>query len=152
MILKTVIAVVALLAIAFVARLVLLGAESRRPRAIAVEDRLAPCPRSPNCVSSRETRPAFRVEPLAAPEAPLAAARRAIERLPRARIVEEETGTYLRAECRSFLFGFVDDLELALDSDAGVLEVRSASRVGHSDLGANRRRVEELRALLAAER
>ncbi len=152
MILKTAIAVAALLALAFVARLVLLGAESRRPSSAPVRERLAPCPGSPNCVSSRETHPDRRVEPLAAPEGAIAAARRAIEKMPRARVVEEESEAYLRAEFRSRLFGFVDDLELALDREAGVLEVRSASRVGHSDLGANRRRVEELRARLADER
>ncbi len=152
MILKTAIAVAALLALVFVARLVLLGAESRRPPASPARERLAPCPGTPNCVSSRAARPGRRVEPLAAPEGAIDAARRAIERMPRARVVEEEAGTYLRAEFRSPLFGFVDDLELELDREAGVLQVRSASRVGHSDLGANRRRVEELRALLAAGR
>ncbi|MEQ8662522.1 MAG: DUF1499 domain-containing protein, partial [Gammaproteobacteria bacterium] len=51
--------------------------------------------------------------------------------------------TYLHATFRSALFGFVDDVELRLDGDA--LHWRSASRVGYSDLGANRRRLEALR-------
>ncbi len=54
---------------------------------------------------------------------------------------------YLHAEERSRLFRFVDDLELLAAPD-GELIVRSASRVGRSDLGVNRRRVERLRALL----
>jgi uncharacterized protein (DUF1499 family) len=68
--------------------------------------------------------------------------------LPRTRIVAD-TGSYLHAECRSALFGFVDDLELQLRPDRSLIAVRSASRVGYSDLGANRRRVEELRSELA---
>lgn len=61
--------------------------------------------------------------------------------------MEEEAG-YLHAVCRSRLFGWADDLELRIDTEAGVVHVRSASRVGYSDLGVNRRRVERLRAAL----
>jgi uncharacterized protein (DUF1499 family) len=53
--------------------------------------------------------------------------------------------TYLRATFRSRLFGYEDDVEFRLDIAAGVVHVRSASRVGHSDFGANRKRVEALR-------
>jgi uncharacterized protein (DUF1499 family) len=59
-----------------------------------------------------------------------------------------ETPGYLHAECRSALFGFVDDLELHLRVSEGVIAVRSASRLGYSDLGVNRRRVEILRTSL----
>ncbi|MCE3240443.1 MAG: hypothetical protein K0Q83_950 [Deltaproteobacteria bacterium] len=55
---------------------------------------------------------------------------------------------YLHAECTSAVFGFVDDLELHLRIAEGVIAVRSASRLGYSDLGVNRRRIEDLRALL----
>ncbi len=68
--------------------------------------------------------------------------------LPRARIVEE-TEDYLHAECRSALFGFVDDLELQLRPSESIIAVRSASRLGYSDFGVNRRRVEALRESLA---
>lgn len=109
--------------------------------------RLAPCPARPNCVSSQADDAAHRVEPFAAPDG---AQRRldrlaaVIETMPRTRIVER-TDLYLRAEATSRIFRFVDDLELAADEAAGVVHVRSASRVGRSDLGVNRRRVEELR-------
>jgi uncharacterized protein (DUF1499 family) len=46
------------------------------------------------------------------------------------------------------VFGFIDDLELHLRSAEGLIAVRSASRLGYSDLGVNRRRIEDLRALL----
>jgi uncharacterized protein (DUF1499 family) len=67
--------------------------------------------------------------------------------LPRARIVESGEG-HLRAEVTSRLFRFVDDLELLLVPGTARIEVRSASRVGYSDLGVNRARVEALRAAL----
>jgi len=56
---------------------------------------------------------------------------------------------YLHATAHSALFGFVDDLECRLDAQRGVIHLRSASRVGGSDLGANRARIEALRAAFA---
>jgi uncharacterized protein (DUF1499 family) len=114
---------------------------------------LAPCPSSPNCISSDAGDAAHRVPAfeLAAP-APAAwrALRLAVAGLPRTRIVAE-TPDYLHAECASALFGFVDDLELHLRSAEGRIAVRSASRLGRSDLGVNRRRVEGLRSALRRE-
>ena len=77
------------------------------------------------------------------------AARDAVSQLPRTRIVTD-TNDYLHAECKSRFFGFVDDLELQLRPEDGIIAVRSASRVGYSDLGANRKRVEDLRESLSA--
>ncbi len=132
--------------------LVVLGLASRRTRQGGwVKERLAACPSSPNCVSSRDPRGRFRVEPLTIEGSPEEAFRRAAEvvrALPRTRIVTEDDG-YLHAECASTLFRFVDDLELELAVEARVVHVRSASRIGHSDLGANRRRVERIRRTLA---
>ena len=111
---------------------------------------LAACPSSPNCVSSDAGDPPHRVPALEiaapAPEA-WRAARLAVAGLPRTRIVTE-TADYLHAECASAIFGFVDDLELDLRPSEGLIAVRSASRVGRSDLGVNRRRVEDLRSAL----
>jgi len=119
-----------------------------------VSERVAPCGDRPNCVSSRESRPDFRVEPLeftGSPEDAFARVRAAVEALPRTRVVVAEAD-YLHAECTTALFRFVDDLELELASDSsaegGVIHVRSASREGYSDLGVNRKRVERLRAAL----
>ncbi len=61
--------------------------------------------------------------------------------------VVSRTPDLLSAEFRSDLFGFVDDLQLRVDRVAAVVQLRAASRVGHSDLGVNRQRVEQLRAL-----
>ena len=70
--------------------------------------------------------------------------------LPRTRIVVD-TADYLHAECASAVFGFVDDLELHLRRAEGIIAVRSASRLGYSDLGVNRHRIENLRALLISQ-
>ncbi len=115
-----------------------------------VSSRLAPCPDTPNCVSTDATDRVHAAAPfrLAVPARQgWTAVRAAVGELPRARIVAERHD-YLHAECRSLIFGFVDDLELELRSSAGMIAVRSAARVGRGDLGVNRRRVERLRAML----
>ena len=67
-----------------------------------------------------------------------------VSRMPRTTVVTSEPG-YLYAQCRTPLLGFTDDLEFYLDAPAGVIQVRSASRLGKGDLGVNRKRVEALR-------
>ena len=92
-----------------------------------------------------------RMSPLrltAPPQQAWAAARESVLALPRTRIVTLRDD-YLHAECRSAWLGFVDDLELHLRAGDGVIAVRSASRLGYSDLGVNRARVESLREALA---
>ncbi|HSD60534.1 MAG TPA: DUF1499 domain-containing protein [Burkholderiales bacterium] len=128
----------------------LLSLGGSRPANLGVRDgRLAPCPASPNCVSS-DADDDHAVEPLrlALPaEKSWRAIREAVAALPRTAFVTE-TDDYLHAECQSALLGFVDDLELHLRPTEGIVAVRSASRLGHSDLGVNRKRVEGLRATL----
>ncbi len=123
-----------------------------RPTHLGVHDSaLAPCPSSPNCVSSDAKDSAHHVPAFElsqpAPEA-WRVARDLVADLPRTVIVTE-TSDYLHAECSSAILGFVDDLELHLRPSQGSIAVRSASRLGHGDLGVNRRRVEKLRGLLA---
>jgi uncharacterized protein (DUF1499 family) len=115
--------------------------------------RLAPCKASPNCVSSQAD-PSDKehyIAPLAmkanAPGDAMAAVRNAVESMPRTSIVRVEPG-YLYAEFQSKLMGFVDDVEFLADPAAGVVHVRSASRLGRRDFGVNRNRVEALRAIL----
>ena len=66
---------------------------------------------------------------------------------PRVNVVSE-TANYLYAEFKSAGMGYVDDVEFALDDKAGVIQVRSASRLGIRDLGVNRARVEAIRGQL----
>ncbi len=116
------------------------------------QGRLELCPPSPNCVCSDHVDTAHGIEPLrlaAHPEDAWPAIERSVRELPRTRIVNSKPG-YLHAECASAVFGFVDDLELNLRPDEGIIAVRSASRLGYSDFGVNRRRVEQLRKILHA--
>ena len=123
----------------------------KRPGNLGITDgKLASCGRRLNCVSSQaDPADAQRyVAPLpfkgSAAEA-IATARRAVESIPRARVVRAE-GDYLHAEFRSKLMGYVDDVEFTFDAAAGLLHVRSASRLGRRDFDVNRERVEALRA------
>jgi uncharacterized protein (DUF1499 family) len=70
---------------------------------------------------------------------------------PRTRIVREEPG-YLKAECRSRVFRFVDDVELVFDDEARQIHFRSASRLGRRDFVVNRQRMKEIRAAFLADR
>lgn len=113
---------------------------------------MAGCPTAPNCVSSLAEEPQHAVQPLTFGGNVHAAWERlksVVENLPRTDVVVEEPD-YLAAECSSRLFGFVDDLEFQLDAHDSVIHMRSASRVGYSDLGVNRRRVERVRELFSA--
>src|SRR5262245_46267656 len=111
-------------------------------------DALAPCPSKPNCVSSLARDAAHQIAPIAFRGDPAQAMRRlraVIEAMPRTHIVSASDSA-LRAEFTSRLFRFVDDVDCVVDSAAGVIQIRSASRVGYSDLGVNRTRVEAIRA------
>ncbi|MCB1669705.1 MAG: DUF1499 domain-containing protein [Gammaproteobacteria bacterium] len=110
-----------------------------------LDGRLADCPDSPNCVCSFESRESHYVAPL---DASLAQVQQVLLALPEARIVSQQ-GNYLYAEFTSRLMGFVDDVEFLYDPDAGVTHVRSASRLGYSDLGVNRSRIESIRNRLS---
>jgi len=115
--------------------------------------RLRPCPASRNCVSSDAVNRGARVAALVLAVPAVAAWSRIVDiiaGLPRTEIVER-SATYVHATCRTRWLGFVDDLELELRPASGTVAVRSASRVGYSDLGVNRRRIERLRGLLVAE-
>lgn len=109
-----------------------------------LNDRLTPCPDSPNCVSSFETDEEHGIQPLAAP---LADIEQVLVGLDEANIVSSD-GNYLYAEFTSRIMGYVDDVEFLYDANAGVTHVRSASRLGYSDLGANRNRIEGIRSAL----
>ncbi len=117
-----------------------------RPNNLGVKDgKLAPCPGTPNCVSSQSEDPQFKIDPL--PPATIADLKTIVANMERTTIIEE-TDNYLYAEFKSKLMGYVDDVEFYLDSDANVIQVRSASRLGKSDLGVNRKRIEEIRSQL----
>jgi uncharacterized protein (DUF1499 family) len=117
-----------------------------------VDGRLAPCPDSPNGVSSEPTEPAAnRILPLAI----TGSSQHLLESLKKVILAEggtvsREAPDYLAATFRTGIFKFVDDVEFRVAEDKSVIHVRSASRVGHSDFGANRKRVEAIRRRLEA--
>lgn len=120
---------------------------SKRPSNLGVSDgKLAACPASPNCVSTQADNPDQRIEPLRMVgdlDAVTSIARKTILAMPRSELVVEEQH-YCHVECTSLICRFVDDLEIWIDEDSKLIHARSASRVGYSDLGVNRKRVEHI--------
>jgi len=120
-----------------------------------MDGRLAHCPDTPNCVCSEYA--GDRAHFIAPFELPAKTTAEALELLREAILAEGGTiraarEDYLAATYSTPLFGFVDDLEVRIDTARGQVQVRSASRVGRGDLGANRKRVERLRELLREDR
>ncbi len=106
-----------------------------------------PCGDKPNCVSTADTRDRYTLSPyILRPGVTLDQVERVALTLSGAQTAEK-TADYLRIECTTRIMRFVDDLELKIAD--GHLLVRSESRVGYSDFGVNRRRVEELREKLS---
>jgi len=111
---------------------------------------LPPCPNSPNCVSSQAADSDHYIAPFkikGKPEDAFAALKKALSEQSRT-VITEASDTTLHAEATSLIFRFVDDVNAILDAESGMIQVRSASRVGYSDFGVNRRRVEALRTAL----
>lgn len=125
----------------------------RRPANLGVKDgRLAPCRRSPNCVSSQAdpTDEEHYIAPISF-SGTMEELRKVIGELELATIVEAKDD-YLYAEFRTPVLRFVDDVELYYEKENSLIHVRSASRLGRRDFKANRRRVEQLRAFIQARR
>jgi uncharacterized protein (DUF1499 family) len=125
------------------------------PQNLGLHDgKLAPCPGTPNCVSSQATDDGHTVAPLAASvpdcSSAMAAVASAIEAEPRTTFIARNPA-YVRVEFTSRIFRFVDDVEVACDPTTHRLDIRSASRLGESDLGVNRARVERLTKALAGK-
>lgn len=120
---------------------------------VSTEALLPPCPRSPNCVSTQAERPSQRMEPIPY-QGSLTAARERMLRVLRARprtTIVQEGPALIRAECRSLLFRFVDDVEIRFDDAARLIHFRSASRLGRRDFGVNRNRMDEIRGAFLLE-
>jgi uncharacterized protein (DUF1499 family) len=142
--------IITVLGIFLLAGLKMLSLSAARPDSLGVHDgRLAPCPDTPNCVCTQSDNREHWMEPLTIPDQVTDPIRRLavlVGTMPGAEIVTE-TNDYLHAEFRSRLFRFCDDVEFLLDPDTNRVHFRSASRVGRSDLGANRARMEQIREI-----
>ena len=127
-----------------------LGVMSRQaPEPSLVEGKLEPCPARPNCVCSEtyaEQSQSNMIDPINIGEGEgykiWLLFRKAV--LARGGVIMYEADSYLHAEFTSMVFRFVDDVEARLDEASGQIHLRSASRIGHSDFGANRRRTENI--------
>jgi uncharacterized protein (DUF1499 family) len=112
---------------------------------------LSPCPSSPNCVVSQNADETHYVKPITY-QGDRQTARETLLKVlsvvPNTVIVEERDN-YIRTESRSKIMGFVDDAEFYFPDDKKVIQIRSASRLGESDLGVNRRRLEQIRLAMA---
>ncbi|MCW8891197.1 MAG: DUF1499 domain-containing protein [Sedimenticola sp.] len=150
---KTVILIIAGLAVAALVGFMVLGILSRSGEPIGlVEGKLAPCPEKPNCVCSEFDDLAHFTQPItfssSSIEELLPVLKAIIQDMDGALVIEDDY--YLAATFSSALFGFVDDLEIRIDETKRTLHVRSASRVGYSDAGVNGKRVEQFRSTLNA--
>ena len=112
---------------------------------------LMPCPKTPNCMNSQAVDEKHHIQPIRYPGTSQDARSRLLQ------ILESEKRTkiltakdnYIRAEFMSALFRFVDDVEFYFPkehADETVIHIRSASRIGYSDFGANRKRIERIRS------
>ncbi|MDJ0729482.1 MAG: DUF1499 domain-containing protein [Crocosphaera sp.] len=109
--------------------------------------KLLPCPGTPNCVNSQSQEAEHSIESLTYQEdseTAIARLKDIINQQERTKIVSE-TDDYFYAQFTSHWMGFIDDVEFYVNENKGVIDVRSASRLGESDLGVNRQRIETIR-------
>lgn len=122
-----------------------------RPDNIGLTDgKLASCPASPNCVVSQGADEEHAIAPIAYTTDRKAARQNLIDILsvvPRTKIIEQ-SDRYILAESQSRLMGFRDDTEFYLPEGKNIIHARAAARMGESDLGVNRRRIEQVRLAL----
>lgn len=116
--------------------------------------RFAPCPDSPNCVSTQSAGGYPQMQPIPY-NGDTAAARAAIleivESMPRSRVITADDA-YLHIEFRSRIFRFVDDVEFFFDEPNQEIHFRAAARMGSSDMNVNPQRMESIRDEFEARR
>ena len=106
------------------------------------------CPEKPNCIFSKSSTALHMIAPLIYQNSFLEAKEKllkVIKSMPRSEIVTNKE-SFLHVEFTSKIFRFVDDVEFYFNAP-GIIHFRSASRIGHSDMGVNRHRIEEIRHL-----
>ena len=128
--------------------MIFLGCSGTRPSHVAKgQGMLAPCPQTPNCVSTTAEDKASAIEPLTYYSNTKTAMEKLVRitrSMQRTKIITQ-TENYLYVEYTSAVWRFVDDVEFSFDEEKKIIHFRSASRLGKSDLGVNRNRMKEVR-------
>jgi uncharacterized protein (DUF1499 family) len=128
-----------------------MGCSGTIPKLGIVNGKLMPCPDTPNCVSSQTEDESHFIEPInfiGTPQDAQVRLMQILEDLDRTTIYDVQEN-YIRVEFTSKIFRFVDDVEFyfpSTNNEKITINFRSASRIGHSDLGANRKRIEQIRS------
>ena len=123
-------------------------AKSKKPIGI-VDGKLHPCPKSPNCVSTQATDEKQKMEPINYSGSLEDANRNIvtiINSLKRSKVITNEED-YIHIEFRTATFRFVDDVEFLFDDKEKIIHFRSRARMGYSDMGVNRKRMENITKL-----
>lgn len=117
---------------------------------ISPKKKLPPCKDTPNCVSSQAFDKLHYIPPFKISGDAMRAWRefRNVVKTHNRIVITHETESSLHAEATSLVLSFVDDIDAFLDAETGVIHIRSASRLGHSDFGVNRKRIEAFRLQL----
>lgn len=133
----------------------LAGCAGTPPKLGLDDGQLKPCGTKPNCVSSQNSDDEHSIEAIKVDGAGMSVVGELtslLKRLERVNIIQSND-RYVRAEFESRLFGFVDDVEFLIIEESPsltVIHVRSGSRLGYSDLGVNRERIEMIRQMLTS--
>ena len=145
--LKVVFVVISILCIAFILTRIGLFSGARLGNLGVTSGKLAMCPDTPNCVSTQALDVEHAIAPLhifGSMEDDQNKLVELMEGFPRTNIIVNEVG-YIYVEFRTGIMMYTDDVEFWFDEHAGYIHFRSASRLGTSDLGLNRRRMEQIR-------
>ena len=127
-----------------------MAAEPPMALGLQANDQLQPCPEKPNCVSTSAIDTDHRIDPIriaGTPAEVLPRVKQAVESLGDV-AWQSEGANYLHGIVYSKFWKFPDDVEFHYLEETENLLVRSASRIGYSDLGVNRKRVEKIKEIL----
>ena len=148
MVIKWFVAVPMIVIIAFIALRLAIWIADVQPKSIGEKSKqLTPCPGTPNCVSSTSLQSSEQIEPMRYTGEQTdahATLLSAIAETPNSTI-RTQTPDYVHVEFKTLLLGFIDDAEFLFNPDEKIIHLRSASRIGRSDFGVNRKRLQTLR-------
>jgi uncharacterized protein (DUF1499 family) len=137
------------------ASIIFSGFSGAKPANIGVTNgQLARCPNTPNCVSTQASDSMHSIKPIVyatTKEDAMKKLIKVINSMPRTKTVNL-SDDYIHAEFTSAVFRFVDDVEFYIDDTSKTIQFRSASRLGKSDFGVNRKRMEEIKRRFAADK